>query len=765
MLAMLGGAGYSQVMMRAGLLVWWAALACSRVSSEGSSHIEPLASKAAPAEVVAAIPISSAASLSLPPGGQWPELVREGEWQLALQQLAALPEAERATPLVRLATGLVALKAKDFQVAQRALMGLEHELPLHATRIEHAHALAALEVGPYDVAARYLERSKLPDAQSSAALAWLKHGNPTSASRVISEALATKGKRFNEKQTETHARYVRAKIALARGTPQAARSDLLWVLLSEPASSSAEHSALDWTAANLPALTKQERLQRAERFADRGDLTAAQKELELLAAAPGAAPSEVAVTRVRALAYYNSRVEPSTAAELYRKAADLDAKDRPQLLLYAARSWSRAGRSQEAIAQYTEIAQRYSALSQGEEARYLLARLHSTLADWTRAEQTYSDILKAKSKSGKSRSRFQSSIVYERAVTRLAMGKDQLAAVDFAALAKSEEDPKERARLLELLGASLSKHDAKKASIALREAIALWPLSLPAELARIRLQALGETPPAVPPTTAALPPTVAAPLHPAAEQLHRIGLDREASLVVAAHERALVKAHAPRGVEAVCDLQGELADGHQRYRFGRAQIKTSALLSTPKAETLWAWNCLYPRPHRGLVTRWAEQTGIAENLVYAVMRRESAFNVEALSPAGARGLMQLMPRTAQRVGEQAAPSRQAVDLSCPADNIELGTRYLKVLTQTFAGQVPLVLAAYNAGPLAVSQWLEHGESLPLDVWLARIPYSETRSYVTQVMTNYIRYAWLSGGNLPTIALALPQGLRAAPDAY
>jgi soluble lytic murein transglycosylase len=620
-------------------------------------------------------------------------------------------------------------------------------------------------VGPFDVAARYLERSKSPDAQSLAALAWLKHGNPTSASRVVSEALSPKGKRFNAKQTETHARYVRAKIALSRGAPQAARSDLLWVMLSEPASNSAEQAGIDWAAAKLPALTKQERLQRAEGFADRGDLAAVQKELELLAAAPGAAPSELAVTRVRALAYYNSRVEPSTAAELYRKAADLDAKDRPQLLMYAARSWSRAGRSQEAIAQYTEIAQRYPALSQGEEARYLLARLHSTLADWSRAEQTYSDILKAKSKSGKARSRFQSSIVYERAVTRLAMGKDSLAAADFAALAKSEEDPKERARLLELLGASLSKKDAKKAAAALREAMSLWPLSLPAELARVRLQALGETPLAVPPSITASAPGVSASLHPAAEQLHGVGLDREASLVVAAHERALVKAHAPRGVEAVCDLHGELDDAHQRYRFGRAQIKASALVTIPKAETLWAWHCLYPRPHRALVTRWAEELGIAENLLYAVMRRESAFNVEALSPAGARGLMQLMPRTAQRVAEQVTSSGNTADLSCPADSIELGTRYLKVLMQMFAGQVPLVLAAYNAGPLAVSQWLEHGEHLPLDVWLARIPYSETRSYVTQVMTNYIRYAWLSGRNLPTIALALPQGLRAAPDAY
>ncbi len=290
-------------------------------------------------------------------------------------------------------------------------------------------------------------------------------------------------------------------------------------------------------------------------------------------------------------------------------------------------------------------------------------------------------------------------------------------------------------------------------------------MSLPAELTRAHLRALGEIPPPTPGSIAAQPPAVGVPLHPAAEQLHRIGFDHEASLIVAAHERSLVKAHSPRGVQAVCELQGELDEGHQRYRFGRAQIKASALLTPPKSDTVWAWQCLYPRPHTSLVTRWSKQVGIDDNLIYAVMRRESAFNVEALSPAGARGLMQLMPRTAARITDQGTSRGEVVDLSCPADSIELGTQYLKVLAHTFADQVPLILAAYNAGPIAVSQWLEHGEALPLDVWLARIPYAETRNYVTQVMTNYIRYAWLSGENLPTIALTLPQGLRAAPDAY
>jgi soluble lytic murein transglycosylase len=244
-----------------------------------------------------------------------------------------------------------------------------------------------------------------------------------------------------------------------------------------------------------------------------------------------------------------------------------------------------------------------------------------------------------------------------------------------------------------------------------------------------------------------------------------MGFDREASALVAMHERALVKAYEPRGVQTVCELQGELDDAHQRYRFGRAQIKASALLNVPSPATAWAWQCLYPRPHRDLVRNSSLQLAVNDNLIYAVMRRESAFNVEATSPAGAKGLMQLMPRTAERVARDAPLPAQPLDLSCPAQNIELGARYLSILAHTFGDQAPLILAAYNAGPLAVSQWLEHGEDQPLDVWLARIPYAETRNYVIQVMTNFIRYAWLSGEDLPAIALSLPRGLRASAEAF
>jgi soluble lytic murein transglycosylase len=129
--------------------------------------------------------------------------------------------------------------------------------------------------------------------------------------------------------------------------------------------------------------------------------------------------------------------------------------------------------------------------------------------------------------------------------------------------------------------------------------------------------------------------------------------------------------------------------------------------------------------------------------------------------------MQLIPPTARRVagelGEEFAPER----LKRAAYNLRFGAFYLAKVLGLFADHVPLAAASYNAGPQAVSHWLASGETLPLDVFVARIPYRETRHYVMRVVGNMARYAYLQDGEdaIPGLDLALPQGLRAGPDAY
>ncbi len=126
-----------------------------------------------------------------------------------------------------------------------------------------------------------------------------------------------------------------------------------------------------------------------------------------------------------------------------------------------------------------------------------------------------------------------------------------------------------------------------------------------------------------------------------------------------------------------------------------------------------------------LVDDTARRHDIDPLLLHAIAHVESRHDAMARSPAGARGLMQVMPMTARRFGVQAESM-----LNEPAANLEVSATYLKLLQRRFDGDLPLVLAAYNAGEGAVER---HGRRIP--------PYAETRGYVQQVMQ---RYRWLAG---------------------
>ena len=129
--------------------------------------------------------------------------------------------------------------------------------------------------------------------------------------------------------------------------------------------------------------------------------------------------------------------------------------------------------------------------------------------------------------------------------------------------------------------------------------------------------------------------------------------------------------------------------------------------------------------------------------------------------------MQLMPSTALRVAAELGVEHSPERLENPAHNINLGSAYLEKLLRFFGGRAELAIPAYNAGPRAVSHWLEGGEDLPVDVFVARIPYAETRNYTYLVMENLARYRYVAshGKDVLSIDLELPRGCRAPDDAY
>lgn len=148
----------------------------------------------------------------------------------------------------------------------------------------------------------------------------------------------------------------------------------------------------------------------------------------------------------------------------------------------------------------------------------------------------------------------------------------------------------------------------------------------------------------------------------------------------------------------------------------------------------------------GAIPANANISGSGKALAYAIARQESEFNVGAVSKAGARGLLQLMPETAKSVATRNGMRFSAPKLTTDAGyNATLGAHFLGEQLDRFNGSYVLTFAGYNAGPRRASQWVEkygdpRGKSIDEVVdWIERIPYSETRNYVQRVMENYEVY--------------------------
>lgn len=138
----------------------------------------------------------------------------------------------------------------------------------------------------------------------------------------------------------------------------------------------------------------------------------------------------------------------------------------------------------------------------------------------------------------------------------------------------------------------------------------------------------------------------------------------------------------------------------------------------------------FPKAFDEEINRHANIEKIAPAWAFAIARRESSFMTDARSPAGAKGLMQLMPNTAKSLRKGKINRSYLLNAD---NNIELGTRYLKKLLDRNSGNQVLATASYNAGPHRVKTWLKNLKAIPADIWIETIPYKETRNYVKSVL--------------------------------
>ena len=144
----------------------------------------------------------------------------------------------------------------------------------------------------------------------------------------------------------------------------------------------------------------------------------------------------------------------------------------------------------------------------------------------------------------------------------------------------------------------------------------------------------------------------------------------------------------------------------------------------------------YPRPFRPAVRRVARRYGLPPTLLYAVMRHESSFNAQAVSPRGARGLMQMMPTTARRMAREVGWRwLRPRHLFKPYVSLRLGAHYLAGLLDLFDGNLVATLTAYHAGEARVQRWLRERPGMQTDAFLEDIPFSTTRDYVKKVLSS------------------------------
>jgi soluble lytic murein transglycosylase len=160
----------------------------------------------------------------------------------------------------------------------------------------------------------------------------------------------------------------------------------------------------------------------------------------------------------------------------------------------------------------------------------------------------------------------------------------------------------------------------------------------------------------------------------------------------------------------------------------------------------------FPMPFKDNVVRRSKEIGLDPAYVYGLIRQESRFIMDARSGVGASGLMQVMPATARWTAKKLGMDGFSTDqLNNRDTNIAIGTAYLKLALDDFAGSLPLAAAAYNAGPNRPRAW-RNGPTMEAAAWAENVPFGETRDYVKKVLANTTMYAAILTGQ--------PQSLKA-----
>jgi soluble lytic murein transglycosylase len=225
-----------------------------------------------------------------------------------------------------------------------------------------------------------------------------------------------------------------------------------------------------------------------------------------------------------------------------------------------------------------------------------------------------------------------------------------------------------------------------------------------------------------------------------AVELRELGLEPESD-----RELAWLVDRYGRDRQALVDLVVRLNEAggyHQGLRLARLYFRNGLERGVERVD-LALWRAAYPMVYLPTI-RALSSDRLDPFLAAAIIREESLYDTRAVSPAGAIGLMQLLPETALALAQQEGRTVSRDDLFDQETNIRYGVRYLEQLLIQFNGNLVYTLAAYNAGPRVVTSWIRQFGDREPEEFVEMIPYEETRQYVRHVLRSYREYRRLAG---------------------
>jgi len=701
------------------------------------------------------------------PPAPWAEALRGQHYKEAERAFSALPADAQHSAEVRFAWARTRLELGQASAALPLLAGLEQSLPVLSSQVAELRGRVLLVAGPAADAAKLLEARGDAQSLASASKAWLEAGDAEHAIKVAERGLASLGKGRGAKEREVLLRHARGLAAEKLGKQPLWAGDFRYVAVEAPLSEEAKTAVAKLAQLGEKSpLSPTDRLGRARALASAGRVSDVESELSFIGPLAGRITRPGVFASLRGQALFNARGDYAAAEKFFEEASRLGTEDAAKELFYVARSRARAQDDRGAEAGYRVVMQRFGTTPWAEQAEVAVARIFLAAGTFDKAATAYGKYLQKRG----GKARFFDDASYERAVALLAGGQAAESLPLLNRLITRTKDARFDAQLRELVAVALLTTGKREEAIAAFKAVvSKFPLTFPALVAAARLRSLGSELPAwlEPAASGATPTPLELKLPADAALLHRLGLDSDAAAALIGQERRLSRSNAPRSGEALCELYGLLEVADRRYAVGQDAATRAGLERAPGPRSRWMWDCVYPRPYADLVTRAERERLLPRGLLWAVMRQESGFRPAVRSPVGAVGLLQLMPATAERVADELGEKVEPDGLTRAHTSVRFGSAYLRKLIDTFQGSVPLALAAYNAGPQAVSRWLVGGETLPLDLFVALIPYEETRGYVARVLSNVARYAYLEGGEgaVQAPALDLPKGVKLPDNSY